>query len=74
MKGNRHSFNFSVRDIILSVGFLVWVSVGEKRPRWEACAKAMLLKVMGKKRRTGKGTVSHNTLQGQAHGILASSC
>ena len=49
MKGNRHSFNFSVRDIILSVGFLVWVSVGKKRPRWEACAKAMLLKVMGKK-------------------------
>ena len=33
MKGNRTSFNFSVRDIIPSVGFLVWVSVVEKHPR-----------------------------------------
>ena len=74
MKGHRTSFNFSVRDIIPSVGFLVCVAVGEKRPRWEAGDKALLRKVMGKKRRTGKGTVSHNTLQGQAHGILASSC
>ena len=74
MKGNRTSFNFSVRDIIPSVGFLVWVSVVEKHPRWEACVKAMLLKVMGEKRRTGKGTVSHKILQGQAHGVLASCC
>ena len=74
MEENRTSFNFSVRDNILSVVFLVQESVVEKRPRWEACTKAMLLKVMGEERRTGKGTVSHNTLQGQAHGILASSC
>ena len=74
MKGHRTSFNFSVRDIIPSVGFLVWVSVVEKHPRWEACVKAMLLKVMGEERRTGKGTVSHNILHGQGHGILASSC
>ena len=60
MKGNRTSFNFSVRDIIPSVGFLVWVSVVEKHPRWEACARAKLLKVMVEERRTGKGTVSHN--------------
>ena len=67
MKGNRHSFNFSVRDNILSVVFLVQESVVEKRPRWEACTKAMLLKVMGEERRTGKGTVSHNILHRQAH-------
>lgn len=74
MKGNRTSFNFSVRDIIPSVGFLVWVSVVEKHPRWEACVKAMLLQVMGEKRRTRKGTVPHKILQGQAHGVLASCC
>ena len=71
---NRDSFDSSVKDITLSVGFHVWGSVVQKSPWWDMCIKAKLFKVVAEERRTGKGTVSHNTLQGQAHGILASSC
>ena len=69
------SFDSSIKDIILSVGFLVWGSVVEKRPQWEASAKEDLAaQGHGRRRETGKGTKSQNALQRHAHSILASSC